>query len=61
MGCVVRVGVGVLSDEVGVYLVRGGCLVRGVGVFSAQRRGRHPPEMATAAVGTHPTGMHYCL
>ena len=22
--------------------------------------GRHPPEMATAADGTHPTVMHFC-
>ena len=44
-----------------------GCLVRG-GWLSGQRLGvsgqegsRHaPPKMATAAVGTHPTGMHSC-
>ena len=33
----------------GVCLVPGGCLVE------------TPPGMATAAGGTHPTGMHSCL
>ena len=42
----------------------GGCLVRGVsgqgvGVWSGGRQ-TPSPEMATAAVGTHPTGIHSC-
>ena len=44
-----RGGEGVWSEEVGVMSV-GGLLKGG---------SRHPPpEMATAAVGTHPNGMH---
>ena len=36
-------------------LVRGGCLLLG-GLPSGD-----PPRTATAAGGTHPTGMHSCL
>ena len=33
-----------------------------MGVWSGvEGRRPPPPEMATAAVGTHPTGMHSCL
>ena len=44
----------------------GGCLVRGVsgpggGVWSGGVPGGDPPGTATAAGGTHPTGMHSCL
>ena len=31
---------------------------KGRGVYSPL--GRHPPEVATEAGGTHPTGMHSC-
>ena len=46
-----------------VCLVRVGYLVRGVGVWSRKEgclvRGEADlPEMVTAAVGMHPTGMH---
>ena len=38
----------------------GGWWVSGLGV-SGLRGIRPPPQMATAAVGTHPTGMHSCM
>ena len=54
-------GMGVWSEGVGVWS-------EGVGVWteglSGQRGGggrTPPPEMATAAVGTHPIGMHFLL
>ena len=33
----------------------------GLGPGSGGGAGRDPPGMATAAGGTHPTGMHSCL
>ena len=44
----------------------GKCLVPGSawscwgGVWSGGVPGEEPPDTATAAGGTHPTGMHYC-
>ena len=43
---------GVCAWSRGVCLVPGGCLV--------PRGGWGPPRTATAADGTHPTGMHSC-
>ena len=37
----------------------GGCLPLGSGVYNPPLR-QTLPEMATAADGTHPTGMHSC-
>ena len=34
---------------------------QGLGIWSEGRRQTPPPQMTTAAVGTHPTGMHSCL
>ena len=39
----------------------GGCLVPGGGSWSWGVPGGDPPRTATAAGGTHPTGMHSCL
>ena len=42
---------------------RGGSLPGGGGVFAqevSRQTSPGPPEMATAAVGTNPTGMHSC-
>ena len=47
-------GYGWVSGQRGVFGQGDGCLGRGGG------GGRPPPEMATAAVGTYPTGMHSC-
>ena len=54
-----------LSVSHSVHGGGGGCLVlgawsRGVCAWSQGGPGRDPPEMATAAGGTHPTGMHSC-
>ena len=38
----------------------GGCLLPGGGACSGGPGGDHPPT-ATAAGGTHPTGMHSCI
>ena len=38
----------------------GGCLLRGGGLHPGGGAWWIPPPMATAAGGTHPTGMHFC-
>ena len=48
---------GVLSQYA---LQQEGCLVPG-GSASGGGPGGDPPQMATAAGGTHPTGMHSCF
>ena len=48
----------------GVYGIERGCLPGGVcpeGGISADTPTPSPPPMATATVGTHPTGMHSCF
>ena len=45
----------------GVSLVRGGVGVPGGGGWSRGGAWWRPPRTATAASGTHPTGMHSCL
>ena len=59
-GCLLSDGVPGLGGLPGVGGVPGwgGCLVWGPGLGGALWR---PPGMATAASGTHPTGMHSCL
>ena len=39
----------------------GGCLVPGGCLLPGGVLGGDPPRTATAAGGTHPTGMHSCL
>ena len=43
----------------GCRVPQGGCLVLG-GLLSGGPGGDPPPGTATAAIGTHPTGMHSC-
>ena len=45
----------VLFLQASVIVLTGGCLLGGGAA------GGDPPRMATAAGGTHPTGMHSCL
>ena len=60
---------GVCLSTGGGYLVPGGCLVLGglwsggMGrlVWGGAVPGGDPPRTATAAGGTHPTGMHSCF
>ena len=64
-GCLV-LGGGVWSRGVpgpGGVWSQGGCLVLGKGglVPGGWVSGGDPPRTATAAGGTHPTGMHSCL
>ena len=51
-GCLIQGGEGAWS---------GGCLVWGRMPGQGGRKGGEPPGMATAAGGTHPTGMHSCF
>ena len=56
-------GGGVCSREVSAPegLLLGGCLLRGGSVPGGVCAWWRPPGTATAAGGTHPTGMHSCL
>ena len=63
-GCLLQGGV----CSQGGCLVPGGCLLRGgawsggrVGIPACTEADTPPGETATAADGTHPTGMHSCL
>ena len=52
-------GLGGGACSQGVVLAPGGCLFRGVPALEGVPGG-DPPETATAAGGTHLTGMHSC-
>ena len=59
-GCLVLGGVPGLGG--GGCMVPGGCVPGPVGVGIPACTEAYPPgEMATAADGTHPSGMHSCL
>ena len=59
-GCLLLVGCLLLGGVWSQGSGPGGCLVPG-GVWSRGMPGGDPPGTATAAGGTHPTGMHSCL
>ena len=54
-------GVGGLAGGVQTQAWKWGCLYPGLGNISQHALMQNPQQKATAADGTHPTGMHSCV